>query len=61
MNKFDKNNFVLDKVVEVTFYSILCPKCGSANIPVRSINYVAKTCPQCGQDLYIGKANKIVE
>lgn len=61
MNKFNINNFVLDKVVEVIFYKAVCPVCGYENVPIQSINHVNKTCPQCGKDLYVGTTKERIK
>lgn len=54
MNKFDLNNFVVDKVVSHVWRYSVCPKCGW-NQEENTLDL----CPMCGENLVIEKWTEI--
>lgn len=49
------DELILPKVVEATFYKLVCPNCGWHN----SIKDLAHFCPKCGKDLKCGHLKEI--
>lgn len=47
MNEFKPENFVIDKVINITGYFLTCPNCGWPNSLDDGLEY----CPECGTGL----------